>query len=162
MKLGAQLFSLRTYLKDADGIRDTFRRVKKIGYDNVQLSGAAAIDPYILKDISEETSLPIVLTHMPFERIVNDTEALIAEHKIFTSPVIGLGAMPDRFRGSREGLSAFLDALSEPVKKINSSGLSFAYHNHDFEFSRLKTGSLFMTQCLIRLCLGSSCLIFIG
>lgn len=136
MKLGAQLFSVRSFLKTEEELKNTFAKIKAIGYENVQLSGAPRMDPYFLKGVSEELGLPIVCTHSPYERIVSDTEALINEHKIFNCPVIGIGAMPKEFQETKEGIDNFFSAMEEPVKKIKAAGLDFAYHNHAFEFNK--------------------------
>ena len=42
MKLGVQLYSVRDVCQDAAGLRETFRRIKEIGYDAVQVSGIGA------------------------------------------------------------------------------------------------------------------------
>ena len=141
MKLGAQLFSVRHALKTPQDIRETFHKIKNIGYEIVQLSGAGAIDAKELKDICDETDLSIVCTHTPFDRIIDDTDTVISEHKIFNCPVIGLGAMPKEYKGSKEGLDAFLAKIAPAVKKIQAAGLNFAYHNHDFEFAPLSDSS---------------------
>ena len=140
MKLGAQLFSVRKKLQCEEDIRSTFKTIKDIGYENVQLSGACPMDANILREISEENALPIVCTHSPLDRIIGDTDALIAEHKIFGCSVIGLGAMKKELRSSYEGLKEFFALLEEPVKKIQDAGLNFAYHNHAFEFDILNDG----------------------
>ena len=103
MKLGAQLYSIRTFLKTEEDLKSSFEKIKKIGYENVQLSGAAPMPAEFLRDVSAEYGLPIVCTHMPDERIIGDTDALIAEHRIFGCPVIGLGSMPTEYRGCTEG-----------------------------------------------------------
>ena len=64
-------------LQNPEDIRNTFLRVKEIGYENVQLSGAAPTPADTLKRISEETGMRIVCTHNPFDRIGRDTDALI-------------------------------------------------------------------------------------
>ena len=143
MKLGAQLFSLRSHLKTEEDLRRTFLRVKEIGYENVQLSGAAPMPADFLKAVSEESSLPIVCTHSAFERIVNETDELIREHLTFGCPVIGLGAMPKEYRNSREGLHTLTALLETPVKKILDAGLRFAYHNHAFELAPVDGTILF-------------------
>ena len=134
MKLGAQLYSVRNTTQTPEEYYQTMKRIKEIGYENVQLSGAAPMDAAYLAQVSRELDLPIVCTHVPFERIVGDTDALIAEHKTFGSPVIGIGSMPKQFRKVKGGLDAFLAELAEPVKKIQDAGLNFSYHNHHFEF----------------------------
>lgn len=134
MKLGAQLYSVEDRVKTPKDLRETLITLKTQGYVNAQFSGVPAMGAEVWAEISRETGMPIVCTHMPFERIVNDTEALIEEHKIFGCEVIGLGAMPQECRGTLAGLERFLVDMKEPVKKINAAGMHFSYHNHWFEF----------------------------
>ena len=137
MKLGAQFFTLREKNKTPEGLYRSFAEVKKIGYQVVQMSAICQIEPERLKAYSDEFELPITCTHSPFERIVNDTDALIREHIIYGCPVIGLGSMPNSYRTSLEGVRAFIKDVAEPMKKIEAAGLRFAYHNHAFEFDDL-------------------------
>lgn len=140
MKLCAQLYSVREAAQTPEGIRDTFHKIKAIGYEAVQVSGLGKIDAGELRDISEETGLPITCTHSPFDRILHDTDALIAEHKIYHCPVIGLGSMPNEYKGSEEALKRLFTDLEKPVGTILDAGLHFAYHNHNFEFAALPEG----------------------
>lgn len=143
MKLGAQLFSVRTRLQTPEDLRATFRRIREIGYENVQFSGASTENAELLKEVSQENALPIVLTHVPFDRLTNDTDAVIREHLTFGCPTIGLGYMPKEYQKSDDGLRVFLEKLREPVKKILDAGLRFAYHNHHFEFQKGECGKIF-------------------
>ena len=43
--IAAQMFSFRNYIKTPAGVRDTFRRLKRMGYDAIQLSGSIAPMP---------------------------------------------------------------------------------------------------------------------
>ena len=134
MKLGAQLYSLRTFTQNPDDLRQTILKCKAMGYQNVQFSGVAAMPPEVWAEISRETGMEIVCTHNSFDRIVNDTDRLIEEHKIFGCSVIGIGSMPGEFCGSLAALEKFFAVMEEPVKKIEAAGMHFAYHNHAFEF----------------------------
>ena len=140
MKLGAQLFSVRQYLKTEEDLAKTFQRIKAMGYENVQLSGAAPFPAELIREVSQSSGLPIVCTHTAPDRIVNETEQVIAEHKMFGCPVIGMGMMPKDYHGSREGLEAFFKQMEAPVQKILDAGLHFAYHNHAFEFDAFSDG----------------------
>ena len=133
MKLGVNLFSVRKFLKNEADVRESFRKIRDIGYEVVQLSGAAPMEAETVRKISRESGLPIVCTHSPLDRILHDTDALIREHRVFGCPVIGLGYLPGEYR-STEALRGLLEALREPVKKIEAAGMRFAYHNHAFEF----------------------------
>ena len=134
MKLGAQFYSIRDKSTTPDDLRASFAEMKRIGYDVAQMSGICKIEAERLRDFSDEFFLPIVCTHSPFDRILNDTDALIKEHLIYRCPVVGLGSMPVEYQGTLSGMRKFLADISEPMKKIKDAGLSFAYHNHAFEF----------------------------
>lgn len=133
MKLGVNLFSVRKFLKNEADTRKTFAKLREIGYEVVQLSGAAPMPAETVREISRESGLPIVCTHSPLDRILHDTDALIREHQVFGCPVIGLGYLPGEYR-SLAALRELLDAMREPVRKIGNAGMRFAYHNHAFEF----------------------------
>ena len=137
MKLGAQFYSIRDKVKTPEGIRASFKAMKDIGYTIAQMSAIGEIAPEELRDISLEYDMPITCTHINPQSLLNDTDKYIREHKIYGCPVIGIGSMPPEYRGSLEGVRAFIKDFSEVSKKINDSGLTFAYHNHAFEFEDL-------------------------
>ena len=132
MKLGAQFYSIRDNTQTPKDLYRAFKEIKSIGYEIVQMSAICDIDPKLLKSYSDEFALPITCTHSPYDRIINDTDALINEHKIYGCPTIGLGYMPNEYHG--DGIYKFIDTLREPLRKIKAAGLDFAYHNHAFEF----------------------------
>ncbi len=136
MKLGAQFYTLRERTTTPEGIEQCFRDMKAIGYEVAQMSAIGPIAPERLRDISRTYELPITCTHSPYDRIIGDTDALIREHTIYGCPVIGIGSMPNEFRGTLEGARAFIKTLEEPIKRIRAAGLRLAYHNHSFEFDR--------------------------
>jgi len=135
MRIAAQLYTVRDFLKTPEEIFDTLKKVKQIGYDVIQVSGMGAIEPALLKSYVDELGLEICGTHMPFDRIVNDTESLIKEHKLLNCPYIGLGAAPDQFRNA-DGYKKFAEIMEKPAKMISDAGLKFTYHNHEFEFKK--------------------------
>ena len=137
MKLGAQFFSLRERNKTPEGLYNSFKEMKRIGYEVAQMSAICQIEPEKLKAFSDEFELPITCTHSPLNRIIDDTDALIKEHIIYGCPVIGLGSMPGEYRSSLEAVRKFISDMAEPIKKIEAAGLRFAYHNHAFEFDDL-------------------------
>ncbi len=137
MRLGAQFYSIRNHTQTPAGVEDAFLAMKEIGYQTVQLSAICQMDAGELKRISEKYALPIVTTHTPAARILNETDAVIAEHKLFGCPEIGIGSMPPEYHGSIEGVRKFIKDFAPAMEKIKAAGLRFAYHNHAFEFSDL-------------------------
>ncbi len=141
MKYGAQLFSLREQGADAAGIRNLLEKSREMGYQLVQVSGLGPIDPYELRDLSQEFSLPIGITHTAPKRLEEELDQVIAEHRIYGCEVIGLGSMPKSFRdGTAETFRVFFEKYDRIHKTIREAGLRFAYHNHAFEFDTLDNG----------------------
>lgn len=135
--IAAQMYTLREYTKTPEGLRESFQKLKEIGYKAVQISGIGPIDPQLVKEYADESGLAICATHVPWNRLVNDLEALAAEHKLWNCKYIGLGSLPAEYQTSQEGYRSFAGQASEIARILKQEhGLQFIYHNHDFEFER--------------------------
>ena len=143
MLFGAQLYSLRDKCTDEAGVRETYRRIKEMGYECVQISGGAALSGETYARILEENGLTAPTTHTAFDLIVNKTDEVIAAHKAIGADVVGLGALPVVYRDSVAGVRSFIETMKEPVRKIREAGLNFGYHNHNFEFEPLEDTTIF-------------------
>ena len=138
MKYGVQLFSLRKYLKDEKGYEQVFKRTKETGAQVVQLSGGKPVAPEYIRLLSDKYDLPVCITHDKFDRLENDLDALIAEHKIYGCNRMGVGMMPKKFRtGKIEDLDKFISFLNSAAQKLASADMTIAYHNHWFEFDEI-------------------------
>ena len=127
MKFGAQLYSLRNFIKTESDIDDTFAKVTAMGYDNVQFSGAD-FNAESLKKIIDKYDLPVNLTHIPAQRLLEETDKVIEDHKIIGCDYIGLGAMPNAFpfTGGLKEVDEFIADFEKVAKKINDAGLKFS------------------------------------
>ncbi len=152
MKIGAQLFSLKPFIQTPEDTRETFRKLREMGYETVQWSAGGPLDPHELAEISREYQLPIVCTHVSFERLTTDLDAVIEEHKILGCPVIGLGAMAKPWRTEGKDYTLFFEEIAPVVKKIHAAGLQFAYHNHDFDFHNTMPDGEPVFDYMIRTC----------
>ncbi len=137
MRLGAQFYSINDKTKTPEGVYESFKEMKSIGYSIVQMSAICPIAPEKLREFSLEFDLPIACTHIDPTFILEETDKIINEHRIYNCPVIGIGSMPEKYRGSLDGIRKFIKDFSVPAKKIKDAGLKFAYHNHAFEFDDL-------------------------
>ena len=93
MCLGAQLYTVRDYMKTEADYRMMMKKIAEIGYKTVQMSGynTAEITPAVIKEVTEENNLKVVLTHTAWDRIKNETEQVIEEHNLFNCDAIGIG-----------------------------------------------------------------------
>ena len=136
MILGAQLYTVRNYIQTEKDIRYTLKKIADMGYTTIQVSGIGKIAPETLREICDELSLKIVITHTNADRIMNETKQVIQEHEILGCDYIGIGAMPEKYRTSTWYDHFALD-FKEPAKKIADAGKLFMYHHHNFEFEKI-------------------------
>ena len=134
--IAAQLYTLRDFLATPADIEKTLRRVRKIGYPAIQISGLGPFDPQFMADLTRELDLTVCVTHVPPDRLLHDLPAVIREHRLWNCEYIGIGSMPDAYRGSRDGVLRFAQEFNVVGRKLLAEGLKFVYHNHHFEFAK--------------------------
>lgn len=135
--LAAQLYTIRDYTRDADGFAESMAKIRQIGYLAVQISGIGPIPDEQVKAILDENDLIACITHTPFERLQNDLEGVVAQHRLWNCRHVAVGSMPMPYRQNGEaGYIAFAKEASAIGKKLYDQGLTFSYHNHSFEFCR--------------------------
>ena len=132
MKFGINLYSLRTLIGNEEDFLKTAIALSGLGYDTIQFSGAP-YDPEVIRRVSAAAGLPVVVTHVPMDRIINDTDALMKEHESFGCRCIGLGAMPPAVIRDEENFKQTVEKLNGAGKIMADNGFTFCYHNHHFE-----------------------------
>lgn len=142
MKYGLNLFSIRNCIQTADRFMDTAHALRSMGYDYMQFSGAP-YDHEVIARVSRESGLPVVLTHVPYSRIVGDTDRLMAEHEHFGCRNIGLGAMTSEALRDPSVFDAQVAELDRAGKYMAERGFTLFYHHHHFEFARYRKTTYF-------------------
>jgi sugar phosphate isomerase/epimerase len=136
LHLAAQLYTLRDHIRTPDEVATTFARVRALGYRSVQVSGMGPIAPERLREIAAANDLSICVTHTAFDRLLHDLDAVMADHRLWGCRFVGLGAMPDAYRGSLEGARRFVADIAPVARRLAAEGFRFVYHNHHFEFEK--------------------------
>jgi sugar phosphate isomerase/epimerase len=143
MLIGAQLYTIREFTQTVKNIDESFKKIAEIGYTCVQASGFGPISPEQLRDIAEESKLEIVITHTNPDRILDETEKVINEHKTFGCNHIGIGYMPQKYHGSLEGCRAFIKDFTPAAMQMAEKGMKLHYHNHAFEYEKFNGNIIF-------------------
>lgn len=133
MLLGAQMFTVREYTKDLDSFSETLKKIANIGYTDVQVSATCQFEANWLAEQLKKNGLTCSITHTAQNRVLNETEAVIAEHKTFGCRYIGIGSLPGGPNGIDNYFSSLPD-MEKAAREIQSSGLQMMYHNHYREF----------------------------
>ncbi len=135
-KIGAQMYTVRDYIKTEADIEETINKLVKIGYKFGQSSAMGPIAPEKLKEICDKAGYAITGDHISWEILTEDLDKAIANHKVFGCTIFGVGGMPEFARESKEGLFKFIDEANVVADKMAAEGATFTYHNHAFEFSK--------------------------
>lgn len=137
MTIGAQLYTVRGFTQNEKDFDECIAKIREIGYTCVQVSGAGPIAPETIRSICDSHNIRIVLTHTSPDRVLNDTGGVIADHKAMGADYIGIGGLPEKYRGGAEAVAKFSIDYAHAAKRISSAGMKFMYHNHHFEFEKL-------------------------
>ena len=135
MRIGAQFYTVRDFCKTPEDLAQSLRRVADIGYTTVQISGTCAYDPAWLRDRLRENGLKCVITHIPADRIRNETIQVARDHDIFDCQYVGLGHYG--FEPTEESYRAFLNGFMPAAAVLRANGKHFMYHNHNGEFQKI-------------------------
>jgi sugar phosphate isomerase/epimerase len=133
--IGAQLYTLRDYMKTPTDIAKTLRELRKIGYEAVQVSGIGPIAPRDLKKMLDDEGLIACATHTGYDELVKETGRVIEDHKMLgASHVACPGLSPEYHNG--EGYKTVARELSKVGKVLKAHGITLSYHNHGIEFEK--------------------------
>lgn len=145
--VGAQLFTLRDFCKTLGDTATTLARVREIGYTTVQLSGIAPMkeDPAALAELLRAAGLSACCTHVAFDRLCSETDAVLAEHRLWGVRHVAIGGLPNDYF-TPGGVDRFVTRLRELLPKLDAQGMDFSYHNHNHEFQRIEGDRTWLAQ----------------
>ena len=144
-QISLQLYTVRDHTtQDLPG---TLRRLAQMGYPAVEFAGFGGLSAPDVRAVLDETGLRASGAHVPLEAWNQDPTAVVADmHAIGSSHAI-VPFVPPEDRNEESTLR-----LAEDFNRwgglCRSEGLTFSYHNHDFEFARI--GETTMWDVLVR------------
>jgi sugar phosphate isomerase/epimerase len=138
MKIGAQMYTIRDYLKTPQEIKSSLKRLREIGYDMVQLSGLGPCDTEELAVMLKDNGIEAIGSHSSWEQMSEpeNLKKLIEEHKILGCSDIGIGMKPGIYPDTHEGYKEFIKKINVICGIVKDYGMTFGYHNHEMEFEK--------------------------
>lgn len=129
---GVQLYTVRGALtEDYEG---TLEQIAGVGYDQVELAGFFDRPPEDVRAILNQKGLHPVASHVNWERFREEPETLIEETVAVGASYIILAWMPESERQTLDQWRDWIVRMNEVGRLAKNAGLTFAYHNHEFEF----------------------------
>lgn len=151
-RFGAQLYTVRDRCQTPEDFKKAMKQVADIGYKGVQVSGVGPMDPQFIRDCCDDNGLEIVCTHISFDEMLKDLDAVIQKHKTYGCAYPGIGSMPREYlEDGVPGIRRFIAKVNDVARRLEAEGMSFLYHNHAFEFQRVENWlviQLLMEECI--------------
>lgn len=135
--IALQMYSLREETeKDFAG---TLKKVAEMGYDGVEFAGYGGYSAKELKDLLNRLGLKAASSHVPLETLETDLDQVIDyQQKLGSKHIVCPHLAPDR--QTDEGYRELVTVLNTIGKTCFEAGITFSYHNHDFELEPVAGG----------------------
>lgn len=133
-----QMFSTRNW-----PVEETFAMLSELGIREVEGFGPLFEDPAATRALMDQYGLSMPTAHFGFDLVESDPAKVIdIANTLGAHTVIVPYLMPDDRPTDRAGWQAFAARLAEAGKPIVAAGLTYGWHNHDFEFLPTADGCL--------------------
>ena len=136
--LALQLYSLRNETaKDPEGI---VLQVPGLGYRDIEFASDYGWSAEKWNEILAKTGMSVVGAHTLLPDLETKFDAMVEFHKKIGNSRFIVPWLAESWR-TPDGFQEVARSLNEWGKRVQEAGLSFHYHNHDFEFAKLPDGS---------------------
>lgn len=148
MKIGVQMYSVREFCKDTDGLAETLKKIADMGYTTVQISGTCEFEAAWMAEELKKNGLSCVITHVKPDKIAADPAAVARDHLTFGCHNVGIGAMPNVKELSEEVYTSFVTKFRPLAEELKANGCKLYYHHHQYEFARDEKGQRYLDRLL--------------
>ena len=135
MEISAILYTIKDFIQTEDGVRESLKKLRDIGYRNVQISAVKNVDPYFWRKTADEFGIKIHASHVTLPDLQADIEKVKRDHEIMGCEHIGVGGLPVEYM-NKEGFFKFAAEYDIIAKELKKSGFGTTYHNHHHDFER--------------------------
>lgn len=116
----------------------TLRRVAQLGYAGVEFAGYGNLTSSEMSALLIETGLRAVSTHLRLDALQGlQLDESIQYCKDIGCSIIVLPSLPHEQR-TLTGIQALAPQLNAIGQRCRQHGITFGYHNHDFEFTHIE------------------------
>ena len=139
-QLAAQLFTLRDFLTTGKDVAKTLKRVRKIGYRNVQVSAVKApLAGPELREMLDDAGVSAVGHHTNMNQLTEETADLIDYLHAIGCRYTAVASLPAEMREAGEDYRKAARTMAKYGKILAREGITLQYHNHAFEMHKFKT-----------------------
>ncbi len=131
--IALQLYTVRDFMQTIEETPVTLNKVAEIGYSAVETAGYGQMEPDAFRAACDEAGLDIIAAHSGWDGMNDDPQGTIELMNTLGAGLIGCGCPQDM--RSEDGYAEFAQKTAEIGKALQEGGVTFQYHNHDFEYA---------------------------
>ncbi len=130
-----QVYSVRDFAeKDLEG---TFRQIKEMGYDGVELAGLYGYSYAEVKAAAEKAGLTPISAHVPLADMLADPDGVLAGYASIGCKYVAVPYLPEELRPGTDRFAQTVEDIRMLAGVAKEKGMTMLYHNHDFEFKKI-------------------------
>lgn len=137
-QVAVQLFTCRDLLKTPTDIASTLRKLRKIGYTAVQVSGMGAIAEEELIAILNGEGMVCCATHESGAEILKNPHKIVERLQKLGCTITAYPWPADIDFSSTESVLSLISGLEKSGEVLAKAGQTLCYHNHNVEFRKLQ------------------------
>jgi sugar phosphate isomerase/epimerase len=131
--IGVQLYTVRNEMQK--DVAATLARVAQIGYKEVEFAGYFGRQPSEIRALLDKNGLRAPSTHVPLEMVRDNWGATADAAKVIGHEYVVVPWLPEEQRRTLDDFKRLAELFNRTAAQAKQTGLAFAYHNHDFEFT---------------------------
>lgn len=135
--IAAQLYTVRDFCKTAGDLAASLKKIKKIGYEAVQISGIGPIDSKDVAKILQDTELYCCITHIGLDEMRKQFDGVVEKHRLWNCQYTAIGGFFTQDAYTPGLWKGFIDEYNVLAGKYAAAGLTIGYHNHSHELARV-------------------------
>ncbi|MEX0298658.1 MAG: sugar phosphate isomerase/epimerase family protein [Kordiimonas sp.] len=134
-RIGIQLYTLRSLMKES--VPETLNLVSSLGYKEVEFAGYFDHKPTDVKKMLNQAGLTAPSVHVDLADVRDRLSETIATAEAIGHKFIVVPWLRSHERESLDQFKGYVELFNKVGEECKKAGITFAYHNHEFEFEPL-------------------------
>jgi sugar phosphate isomerase/epimerase len=134
-RIGLQLYTVRSEMQQ--DVERTLGTVARLGYQEVQFAGYFGRTPRQIRAALDASGLAAPGAHVPINALRGNWEETLEAASVMGHRYLLVAWIPGEERRTLDDYRRIAGLFEHAAERARDDGILFAYHNHDFEFTRL-------------------------
>lgn len=139
LEIGLQTYTIREFMADPKQLEESLKKVKEIGYKNIQMGTPAYMSTREYKSLLDKLGMKTCSSNGNYENMLENPSTVkdaAEKAQILETGFISIGTIPAALRGSKEGYKQFALGMNQIGGELKKAGLKLSYHSHALEFAK--------------------------